>query len=67
MRRLRYSVAASLDGHIAGPNGELDWIATDPTVDFAALVAGVDTVLMRQLGVNCLASWLPGLILAPGV
>lgn len=26
MRALRYSVAASLDGYIAGPNGEFDWI-----------------------------------------
>jgi len=25
MRKLRYSVAMSLDGHIAGPNGEYDW------------------------------------------
>jgi hypothetical protein len=26
MRRIRYSVAMSLDGYIAGPNGEYDWI-----------------------------------------
>ena len=29
MRRLRYQVAASLDGYIAGPNGEFDWIPMD--------------------------------------
>src|SRR5437868_6697155 len=39
MRRLRYQVAASLDGYIASPNGEFDWIVTDPDIDFAALFA----------------------------
>lgn len=37
MRRLRYQVAASLDGFIAGPNGEFDWIVMDPSIDFATL------------------------------
>jgi dihydrofolate reductase len=48
MRRVRYRVAASLDGFIAGPNGEIDWIVPDPTVDFASLYAGVDTVLLGR-------------------
>lgn len=34
MRRVRYSVAMSLDGYIAGPNGEIDWIIMDPEIDF---------------------------------
>jgi dihydrofolate reductase len=48
MRRLRYQVAASLDGYIAGPTGEFDWIVTDPDVDFAALVAQFDTAVMGR-------------------
>lgn len=48
MRRLRYSVAASLDGFIAGPNGEFDWIVADPTIDFGALYAQFDTALMGR-------------------
>lgn len=47
MRRLRYSVAMSLDGFIAGPNGEVDWIVLDPAFDFAALFREFDT-LVRQ-------------------
>ena len=38
MRRVRYAVVASLDGYIAGPKGETDWIIRDPTVDFTAIV-----------------------------
>jgi dihydrofolate reductase len=48
MRRVRYRVATSLDGYIAGPGGEIDWIAPDPTVDFAALYAAFDTVLLGR-------------------
>ena len=48
MRNVRYNVAASLDGYIAGPKGEFDWIPEDPTVDFAAIFAGVDTVLLGR-------------------
>ena len=48
MRRVLYRVAASLDGFIAGPNGEIDWILPDPTVDLAALYANVDTVLLGR-------------------
>jgi dihydrofolate reductase len=48
MRRVRYQVAASLDGFIAGPNGEFDWIVMDPEIDFAALVADFDTLLMGR-------------------
>ena len=48
MRRVLYRVAASLDGFIAGPNGEIDWIVPDPTVDFASLYASVDTILLGR-------------------
>lgn len=47
-RRVRYQVAASLDGFIAGPNGEYDWIVMDPAIDFKALYAEFDTVLMGR-------------------
>jgi dihydrofolate reductase len=48
MRRVRYQVAASLDGYIAGPNGEADWIIMDPDIDFRAHFAQFDTVLIGR-------------------
>lgn len=48
MRELRYSVASSLDGFIAGPNGEFDWIIVDPEIDFAALYAGFSGLVMGR-------------------
>lgn len=48
MRRVRFSAAMSLDGYIAGPNGEFDWIVQDPDVDFAAMMKSFDTFLMGR-------------------
>src|SRR5437879_4060807 len=48
MRRLRYSVAMSLDGFIAGAKGEYDWIIMDPTIDFTALFKEFDIALMGR-------------------
>lgn len=48
MRRIRYQVASSLDGYIAGPNGEYDWIVADQDIDFAAHFAQFDTLLMGR-------------------
>jgi len=47
-RRLRYQVAVSLDGFIAGPSGEYDWIVTDPSIDFGALFKQFDTLVMGR-------------------
>jgi dihydrofolate reductase len=38
----------SLDGFIAGPNGEADWITIDPDIDFGAIVQQFDTVFVGR-------------------
>lgn len=48
MRQVRYSAAMSLDGFIAGPRGEYDWIPMDPDIDFQALFERYDTTLMGR-------------------
>ena len=60
MRLVRFGGAVSLDGYIAGPNGEYDWIVMDPEMDFAAMMRRYDTFLigrktfdaMRQMGTD---------------
>jgi dihydrofolate reductase len=52
MRRIRYAVAMTLDGFIAGPKGEADWIEMDPGVDvadfFTKFYAQFDTAIMGR-------------------
>jgi dihydrofolate reductase len=56
MRQLRYSVAASLDGFIAGPNGEYDWILIDPDIDFAAMYEKYGGLVMGRKSYEITAS-----------
>jgi dihydrofolate reductase len=48
MRKIHYCVAMSLDGYIAGPEGETDWVVMDPEIDFSALAGRFDTLLMGR-------------------
>ncbi len=48
MRKLKLYIATSLDGYIAGPNGELDWLEAGGSLDYGYrdFYASIDTTLM---------------------
>lgn len=48
LRHVVYSVAMSLDGYIAGPQGEADWIVMDPDIDFDAIFGRFDVILLGR-------------------
>jgi dihydrofolate reductase len=48
MRQVCFGGAMSLDGYIAGPHGEFDWIVMDPDIDFAAMQRRFDTYLIGR-------------------
>jgi dihydrofolate reductase len=48
MRKVSYGGAMSLDGFIAGPNDEHDWIVMDPDIDFAEMLNRFDTFLIGR-------------------
>jgi len=48
MRLVRFGGAMSLDGYIAGPSGEYDWILMDPDFDFAGHMTQFDTFLIGR-------------------
>ena len=48
MRRIRYAVAMSPDGYIAGPKGQAHWGIMDPDVEFSGFFEQFDTFLLGR-------------------
>ncbi|MEP6595843.1 MAG: hypothetical protein ABJA71_07840 [Ginsengibacter sp.] len=48
MRKIVASFAISLDGFIAGPNDEFDWIIIDKEIDFAQQMKRFDTYFLGR-------------------
>ena len=62
MRKVILQMMITLDGFIAGPNDELDWIDNDPVMGEAhfALAEGADAVLIgHNVYQSMAAHWAP--------
>ena len=62
MRRLLLQVQTTIDGYMAGPNHELDWLTCPWTEDIdayiTALMASVDTIVLgRNLAEGFIPAW----------
>jgi len=61
MRKIVYWVHTSIDGHIAGPNGEFDWPVMGPELSRYSedLIDGVDTFLYGRKVWDLMSSYWP--------
>jgi dihydrofolate reductase len=61
MRHLIFFMHASLDGYVAGPNGEMDWIKVDEAIfDFVAtMTAQADTALYGRVTYEMMQGYWP--------
>jgi dihydrofolate reductase len=48
MRKIILNIALSLDGYIAGPKGEFDWLFTDQDYGLRGFFSRVDTALIGR-------------------
>ena len=62
MRKLKLQVQTTVDGYMAGPNGEMDWLTFEWTKDMSgyveALMESVDTIVLgRKLAEGFIPAW----------
>lgn len=48
MKKIKLNLAVSLDGYIAGPNGEYDWCFTDADYGLTDFIASIDSLLIGR-------------------
>lgn len=67
MRKLIFLMHVSLDGLVAGPNGEMDWIKynEDVAADVYSLHAATDTAIYGRVTYDMMASYWPTVLTNP--
>jgi dihydrofolate reductase len=59
MRKIVLNLAVSLDGYIAGPNGEYDWCLTDDDYGMTDFLKSVDATIMGGKSYRLIADYGP--------
>ncbi len=71
MRTLKLQVQMSVDGYVAGPNGELDWMTfshDDKLVYFInSLTDSADTILLGRRMTDGFVAYWEGVVIQPPV
>lgn len=49
MKKVILNLAATLDGFIEGPNGEVDWCIMDDDMNFPAFIDSIDTIFYGRI------------------
>jgi hypothetical protein len=64
MRRVILQMMVTLDGFVAGPNDELDWIDSDPVMGEAhfALAEGADAAVVGHAVYRGMAAYWPQIV-----
>ena len=59
MRKVLVNLAVTLDGYIAGPNGEYDWCLTDADYGITAFLESVDDLLIGRKSFDIMLQYGP--------
>ncbi len=59
-RKIVLDLAVSLDGYIAGANGETDWCIMDEDMDFIGFLKSIDTILYGRKSYELWGEYSPG-------
>jgi len=64
MRKIILDLAVTLDGYIEGPNGEIDWLVKDETIDFGDILinilADIDIIFYGRVSYEKWGNYHPG-------
>jgi dihydrofolate reductase len=60
MKKIILDLAATLDGFIEGPNGEIDWCIMDDDMDFDGFLSTVDTIFYGRVSYDAWGNFQPG-------
>jgi dihydrofolate reductase len=59
MKKVILDLAATLDGFIEGPNGEIDWCIMDDDMDFTGFLASIDTIFYGRVSYDNWGNYQP--------